>query len=69
MKTTLLLGAITSLASHATAFYGQMAASGYIDINGFPYQYVYLTDYNTGSTYQGLTTPGFNGCTDVHCGI
>ncbi|KAJ0426201.1 hypothetical protein BJY00DRAFT_307698 [Aspergillus carlsbadensis] len=50
-----------ALASHASAFWGQMAASGYSG-EGTPWQNIYLTDYNTGSTYQGILWGGFNGC-------
>lgn len=68
MKLTLLLGAAATFGGHAAAFYGQMAASDYIYLDGGVEQYVYLTDYNTGSTYSGLFSPGFNGCVEKECG-
>lgn len=69
MKASLLFGAAAAFAGRAAAFYGQMAAGDYIYLDGGSEQYVYLTDYNTGSTYSGWFSPGFNGCVDVECGI
>lgn len=65
MKFTLLLGAVTALASHATAFNGEMSASGYYD-NG---QDIYLTDYTTGESYSGTLQGGFNACVGTKCPI
>ena len=61
--------AVFALAGQAHAFYGQMAASDYIINEGGVSQTIYLTDYNTGSTYQGTLYGGFNGCTSTECNI
>ncbi|KAJ5364018.1 uncharacterized protein N7496_009731 [Penicillium cataractarum] len=68
MKFPIVLSAI-SLAGYASAFYGQMAASTYNIYEGKPFQFITLTDYNTGSVYQGELWGGFNGCVDNHCSI
>jgi hypothetical protein len=58
-----------ALANQASAFYGQMAASDYSANEGGPFQIIYLTDYNTGSTYSGTLRGGFNSCTTSQCPI
>ncbi|KAL3453532.1 hypothetical protein BJX65DRAFT_302433 [Aspergillus insuetus] len=65
----LLTLAWTGLArtSQATALWGQMAASAYLGENS-PWQVIYLTDYTTGSVYQGILWNGFNECSGgVEC--
>jgi hypothetical protein len=70
MKLSLLLSATAlALANHASAFYGQMAASDYSANEGGVYQIIYLTDYSTGSTYSGTLYGGFNSCTSTECSI
>jgi hypothetical protein len=70
MKLTTFLGAVAAFTGHATAFNGQMAASDYISFpGGIQEQYIYLTDYNTGSTYQGTLVGGFDGCTTTQCSV
>lgn len=66
MKCLAFLSAV-ALFGHASAFYGQMSASDYLINEGGAYQNVYLTDYNTGSTYSGYLRGGFNGCTSNAC--
>lgn len=61
--------AAIALAGQAHAFYGQMAASNYITNEGGVSQVIYLTDYNTGSTYQGTLYGGFNACTSSECNV
>ncbi|KAJ5286780.1 hypothetical protein N7478_002466 [Penicillium angulare] len=67
MKFTAVLATVAALAGSANAFYGQMAASAYELNEGGNYQIIYLTDYNTGSTYQGTLWGGFNACTSTEC--
>jgi len=70
MKFSLLLSATAlALANQASAFYGQMAASDYSANEGGVYQIIYLTDYNTGSTYSGTLYGGFNACASSECTI
>ena len=69
MKSTLFLTAAAALAGHATAFYGQMAASAYETNEGGTFQVIYLTDYNSGSTYSGTLYGGFNACADNECNV
>ncbi|KAJ5247352.1 hypothetical protein N7468_002335 [Penicillium chermesinum] len=68
MKIQFLLSAFT-IARTATAFYGQMAASDYILNEGGVSQDIYLTDYNTGSTYMAILYGGFNACTSTECSV
>ncbi|KAJ5634843.1 hypothetical protein N7528_002685 [Penicillium herquei] len=68
MKFPILLTA-AALAGHAHAFYGQMAASAYEENEGGIFQVIYLTDYNTGSTYSGTLYGGFNDCTSYECTV
>lgn len=68
MKFPIVLGAI-ALAGHANAFWGQMAASAYLQNEGGTHQTISLTDYNTGSTYEGTLYGGFNACTSSQCPI
>lgn len=68
MKYQLLLSTL-ALLGHASAFSGQMAASALIDQEGPSFQTIYLTDYNTGSTYQGLLYGGFKSCSAIQCSI
>jgi hypothetical protein len=68
----LSLFAASLLAGHVSAFHGQLASSGYIEIAGAPadtYQWIYLTDYATGSTYAGTVEGGWNNCADQQCWI
>lgn len=58
-----------ALVGHASAFYGQLAASGYEANEGGTFQIIYLTDYNTGSTYSGTLHGGFNSCTSNECSV
>ncbi|KAJ5663983.1 hypothetical protein N7507_004714 [Penicillium longicatenatum] len=58
-----------ALVGQASAFYGQMAASAYEANEGGTFQIIYLTDYNTGSTYSGTLRGGFNGCASSECSI
>ncbi|KAJ5997287.1 hypothetical protein N7522_008947 [Penicillium canescens] len=70
MKFSLMLSATAlALANRASAFYGQMAASDYSANEGGTFQIIYLTDYNTGSTYSGTLRGGFNGCTSSQCPV
>ncbi|KAM0255680.1 hypothetical protein ACHAQJ_005524 [Trichoderma viride] len=61
MKVSALFSAVAALAGPAAAFYGQLAA-GTLAVTGEgpASQPVYLTDYNTGSTYAGRLTFGFS---------
>ncbi|CEJ54178.1 hypothetical protein PMG11_00499 [Penicillium brasilianum] len=68
MKFPIVLSAV-SLAGYASAFYGQMAASTYNVYEGKTFQFITLTDYNTGSVYQGELWGGFNACVDTQCQI
>ncbi|KAJ6108582.1 hypothetical protein N7523_009905 [Penicillium sp. IBT 18751x] len=68
MKLPILLSAVV-LAGHASAFYGQMADSANMINEGGNYQLIYLTDYNTGSTYTGTLYGGFNACTSQECTV
>lgn len=68
MKFPLVLSTL-ALAGHASAFYGQMAASAYEQNEGGTFQIIYLTDYNTGSTYSGTLRGGFNACTSTECSV
>jgi hypothetical protein len=68
MKVPFLLTAV-ALFGHASAFYGQMASSDYGQNEGGTYQIIYLTDYDTGSTYSGTLRGGFNYCTTSECPI
>ncbi|KAJ5748779.1 uncharacterized protein N7511_010475 [Penicillium nucicola] len=70
MKFSLMLSATAlALANQASAFYGQMAASAYEANEGGTFQIIYLTDYNTGSTYSGTLYGGFNSCTSSECAV
>ncbi|KAL4872097.1 hypothetical protein BDV12DRAFT_183340 [Aspergillus spectabilis] len=70
MKPSVLLSALAlALAGKTTAFQGQMAASNLIDQEGPSFQIIYLTDYYTGSTYQGTLWGGFNDCVSKQCDI
>lgn len=70
MKFSLMLSATAlTLANQASAFWGQMAASAYEANEGGPFQIIYLTDYNTGSTYSGTLRGGFNSCTSSQCPV
>ncbi|KAJ5666873.1 hypothetical protein N7462_011282 [Penicillium macrosclerotiorum] len=68
MKIPFILSA-AALIGHASAFYGQMAASAYEANEGGVFQIIYLTDYNSGSTYSGTLYGGFNSCTSSECSI
>ena len=65
----ILSTAVIAMAGQVYGFYGQMAASDYILNEGGVSQTIYLTDYNTGSTYQGTLYGGFNACTTSECSI
>jgi hypothetical protein len=60
MKSSTVLSAVAALAGPAAAFWGQLAA-GTLAVTGEgpASQPIYLTDYNTGSTYSGRLTFGF----------
>ncbi|KAJ5752488.1 hypothetical protein N7520_009405 [Penicillium odoratum] len=58
---------VATLASYASAFTGQMAASAYEENEGGVFQIIYLTDYTSGSTYSGTLFGGFDGCTTGEC--
>ncbi|KAM0253872.1 hypothetical protein ACHAQJ_007101 [Trichoderma viride] len=50
---------VLALTGTASAWYGQMSAGPIVTGEGGPNQQIYLTDYNTGSTYAGDLSPGF----------
>ncbi|KAJ5628229.1 hypothetical protein N7490_010457 [Penicillium lividum] len=60
---------VATLASYASAFSGQMAASAYEANEGGVFQIIYLTDYTSGSTYSGTLYGGFNGCASSECSV
>jgi hypothetical protein len=68
MKFPIILSA-AALFGHATAFYGQMAATDLSSNEGTTFQTITLTDYNTGSTYSGMLWGGFNACTTYECPV
>ncbi|KAL2811890.1 hypothetical protein BJX63DRAFT_398003 [Aspergillus granulosus] len=59
-----------ALASQVAAFWGQMAASAYYNettsCDTTIWQTITLTDYYTGSQYEGDLWGGFNGCAGGH---
>lgn len=69
MKIPILFAAAT-FAGHATAFWGQLKAGAYNGGEGeMITQDIYLTDYNTGSTYYTLLHGGFNACGTGECDV
>ncbi|KAJ5766439.1 uncharacterized protein N7511_004055 [Penicillium nucicola] len=69
MKVLSFLSAL-ALAGSAAAWNGQLAADAYNSGEGGQVtQEIHLTDYATGSTYQGWLYGGFNGCTTTECSV
>ncbi|RFU79711.1 hypothetical protein TARUN_2517 [Trichoderma arundinaceum] len=60
---------IAALPGIAAAWNGQVAAGKKFLTEGGDYQYIYLTDYTTGSTYEALLYGGFDGCTTSECSV
>jgi hypothetical protein len=71
MKPSILLTGTATLllAGSASAFYGQMDASGYKTYADWTWQIITLTDYYTGSVYQGQLNGGFDGCVGRPCQV
>ncbi|KAL7901046.1 hypothetical protein HDV63DRAFT_364866 [Trichoderma sp. SZMC 28014] len=68
MKAYILLS-VAALCGSATAFWGQLAAGAIQGSEGGDYQYIYLTDYDTGSQYETLLHDGFSGCVSSPCSV
>jgi hypothetical protein len=66
MKAYVLLSLVAFCGS-ATAFWGQLAAGDIMQSEGGEYQFIYLTDYNTGSKYETELHDGFSGCVSSKC--
>lgn len=62
MKSSSILLNIAALCGAANAFWGQMTAEPKHEDEGGTYQWVHLTDYNTGSKYSTQLPGGFDGC-------
>ncbi|PTB39917.1 uncharacterized protein TrAFT101_005045 [Trichoderma asperellum] len=62
MRPSYLFHNIAAFSGAANAFWGQMAAEPKHEDEGGVYQWVHLTDYNTGSRYSTQLPGGFDGC-------
>ncbi|KAJ5364019.1 uncharacterized protein N7496_009732 [Penicillium cataractarum] len=70
MKLSIFTVGTSALVGQAMAFHGSMGASPYVrDPSGY-YQYIYLTDYTTGSEWAGRLDGGFDNCVNgVQCWV
>jgi hypothetical protein len=69
MKTPIAFSAL-ALAGQAAAWYGQMSADAYNQGEGGTItQGLHLTDYSTGSTYEGWIYGGFDACVSTQCSV
>lgn len=68
MKAYILLS-VAALCGSATAFWGQLAAGAIQESEGGEYQFIDLTDYNTGSKYETELHDGFSGCVSSPCSV
>ncbi|EAW13690.1 uncharacterized protein ACLA_044100 [Aspergillus clavatus NRRL 1] len=68
MKFPVLLTA-AAFVGQAAAFWGQMDTSDWLGNEGGSYKYVYLKDYNTGSTYRAYVHGGWDACASNHCTV
>ncbi|KAM0259019.1 hypothetical protein ACHAQJ_003518 [Trichoderma viride] len=61
---------IAAFAGMANAWWGQLSDEPPIGTVGGPdIQYIFLRDYDTGSTYQGNIVTGWSACTTSECSI
>ncbi|KAJ5938235.1 hypothetical protein N7454_004577 [Penicillium verhagenii] len=62
--------ATAALVGSVTAFTGSMAASAYAySSSGLYEQIITLTDFTSGSVYEGYLWGGFNECTSTECTV
>ncbi|KAL6892314.1 hypothetical protein GGI43DRAFT_430081 [Trichoderma evansii] len=67
MKSSYVLLNIAAFCGAANGFWGQLSAKPKQEDEGGIYQWLYLTDYNTGSQYAAQLTGGFGACAPKQC--